>query len=183
MKKTIIILLLLITATCLFAESTLQISASNSVASFIMEPVDWYWFPNYIWPYNLDVGSLTYLHDISAGSPLQIGCDIGGGTWGTFISADVAYSMPAFTAGRYDVTFRAIEKLGVYIPYISLINITDLELTANRPDKRFFFGAGISTSVSALWGNFVNMEDGSTESSYKIVVRPSVKFTCGWKLR
>lgn len=176
MKKIIIILACILLAAGAFAESSFQISLTNSLAQCIAKPLGTVWVGYQIWPYSMDIISLTYLHDITEGSRFQLGGDIGGGTWGTFAAVDAAYSMPAFTAGNYNFDFTVVEKIGVYIPYFSLISVTDLDLTAQRPGKKFFIGAGLSTSVNALWGT-----NAVEEPYYNVVVRPDIKVTCGWR--
>ncbi len=179
MKKSLIVLLfILLSVATVFAESSFRFSLSDSLVTYTVEPSGPFLTTDLLWPYSMDVISLTYLHDITEGSRFQVGGDIGGGTWGTFAALDAAYTMPVFTAGNFNFELNAIEKIGVYFPYFSLISVTDLELTTYRPGKKFFMGAGLSTSVNALWGTF---EADSTESSYRIVVRPDIKFTCGWR--
>lgn len=178
MKKIIITLLCILLASSAFAESSLRFSLSNSIVNYTVEPTGSYWTTNLVWPYSMDIISLTYLHAITGDSRFQLGGDIGGGTWGTFATLDAAYSMPVFTAGNFSFELTTVEKIGVYFPYISLISVTDLELTAHRPGKKFFIGTGLSTSVNALWGKFAA---GTEEFSYRIIVRPDVKITCGWR--
>lgn len=178
MKKNIIIILCILLTAGVFAESSFRFSLSDSLVTYTVEPSDSRLTTDLLWPYSMDVISLTYLHDITEGSRFQLGGDLGGGTWGTFAALDAAYSIPVFTVGNFNFDCNAIEKIGAYFPYFSLISITDLELTAFRPEKKFFIGAGLETSVNAQWGTF---EADSTESSYQIIVRPDIKVTCGWR--